>query len=219
MTLMIRYDYVSWERLFPGYGVDLTALRFEPPDDFRAGADSALKHLRLGRSPKPGTVAEIHGDIEDALASAADVKSCYAAVFYPKPKRSAEHLRLEFSAYDNTRADLSLIDAMRREVLEPAPGEIVIDGPDRIELPCGPALRMLQTVTRAPEDGAVRTFPCLTICGSNDFGGTLFVIRSHATTQDLTEVLDELVTAWASGLICRAETPVRAGTGSPYQPQ
>ncbi|WP_194905605.1 hypothetical protein [Catenulispora rubra] len=201
MTLMIRYDYVSWEKLFPGCGVDLTALRYEPPDDYLAGAEAALKHLRLGRSPKPGTITEMRDDLRDALAAATHLESCYAAVLFPKPKRNSDHLWLEFTAYDNTQADLTVTDALHDELLDPAHTEVVVQGPSQLELPCGAALRVLQTtVTRAPDGTRTHRFPRLTICGSNASGSTLFTIRSYATTETLTEILDELVTAWARGL-------------------
>lgn len=201
MTILIQYDYVSWERLFPGYGIDLTALRFEPGDDCRAGAASALKHLRLGRRPKPGRVAETLYELRDAVAAIADLESCYAAVFFPNPKRSSDHLRLEFTVYDNRQAGLNPAQTLRAEILDPERTGIVVEGPDRIELPCGPALRVLQTtMTQAPAGIVAARFPRLTICGSNASGRTLFVIRSYATTGALTDILDEMVTAWAVGL-------------------
>ncbi|GAA1959700.1 hypothetical protein [Catenulispora subtropica] len=200
MTIMIHYDYVSWEKLFPGYGVDLSALSFEPPDDCRAGAEAALKHLRMGRNPKPHKVAEMRGCLTEALAEAVDLQCGYAAVLFPKPKRSADHLWMEFTAYDNTAASLTPIDILRHDILEPAPGEAVVHGPSRIDLACGPALRMLQTAERASDGTTTRTFPRLTFCGTGSLGSTLFVIRSRASSEDLTDLLDELVTAWAQGL-------------------
>ena len=201
MTLMIQYDYISWERLFPGYGIDLTALRFEPGDDCRAGAASALKHLRLGRRPKPGRVAETLYELRDAVAAAADLKSCYAAVFFPNPKRTSDHLRLEFTVYDNRRAGLNPAQTLRAEILDPARTDVVVEGPDQIELPCGPALRVMQTtMIQAPDGTVAPRFPRLTICGSSPSGRALFLIRSHATTKSLADMLDEMVTAWAKGL-------------------
>lgn len=201
MTLMIQYDYVSWERLFPGYGVDLTALRFEPNDDCRAGAALALKHLRLGRRPKPGRVAETLYELRDAVAAAADLKSCYAAVFFPNPKRTSDHLRLEFTVYDNRQASLNPAQTLRAEIFDPERTDVVVEGPDRIELPCGPALRVLQTtMTQRPDGTIAQHHPRMTICGSSPSGRTQFVIRSHATTGALADMLDEMVTAWAKGL-------------------
>jgi hypothetical protein len=201
MTLLIHYDYVSWQRLFPGYGIDLTALRLPPGDDFGAGAESALKHLRLGRRPKPGRVAETLHELRDAVAAVADLQVCYAAVFFPNPKRTRDHLRLEFTVYDNREAGLNPAQTMRAEILDTARTDVVVEGPDQIELPCGPAVRALQ-ITRAPrpEGVAEQIFPRLTICGSNPSGRTQFVIRSRATTGALADMLDEMVTAWARGL-------------------
>jgi hypothetical protein len=201
MTLLIHYDYVSWEKLFPGYGIDLTALRFEPGGDCRAGAASALKHLRLGRRPKPGRVAEMLYELSDAVAAVADLESCYAAVFFPNPKHTSDHLWLEFTVYDNREAGLNPAQTLRAEILDPARTDVVVEGPDRIELPCGPALRVLQmAVNDVPDGTMVNRFPRLTICGSNPSGRTQFVIRGHATTVALADMLDEMVTAWAKGL-------------------
>jgi len=201
MTLMIQYDYVSWERLFPGYGVDLTALRFEPGDDCRAGAALALKHLRLGRRPKPGRVGETLYELRDAMATTADLKPCYAAVFFPNPKRTSAHVRLEFTVYDNRQAGLNAAQTLRAEIFDPARTDVVVEGPDQIELPCGPALRVLQTTMALEPDGTVvPRYPRMTICGSSPSGRTQFVIRGHATTGALADMLDEMVTAWAKGL-------------------
>jgi hypothetical protein len=46
----------------------------------------------------------------------------------------------------------------------------------------------------------VPRYPRMTICGSSPSGLTQFVIRSHATTVALADMLDERVTAWAKGL-------------------
>ena len=122
MTLLIRYDYVSWERLFPGYGVDLTALRYEPPDEHQSGVDAALKHLRLGRNPKPGVLADIRNGLSTALAVVISQNPCYAAVLFPKPKRSADYLAMEFIAYDSTGVKLRPVDMVRPYVSAEEPG-------------------------------------------------------------------------------------------------
>jgi hypothetical protein len=198
---MIQYDYISWERLFPGYGIDLTALRFEPGDDCQAGAASALRHLRLGRRPKPGRVAETLHELRDAVTATVDLKSCYAAVFFPNPKRTSDHLRLEFTVYDNTQAGLNPAQTLRAELFDPARTDVVVEGPEQIELPCGPALRVLHATMVQNSGGTiVPRYPRMTICGSSPSGLTQFVIRSHATTVALADMLDEMVTAWAKGL-------------------
>jgi hypothetical protein len=135
------------------------------------------------------------------MAACADRESCYSAVFFPNPRRTPDHLRLEFTVYDNREAGLNPAQTLRAEIRDWARTDFVLDGPDRIELPCGPALRVLQTaMTKAPDGTVADGFSRLTVCGSNPSGRTLFVIRSHATSGALSGLLDEMVTAWAMGL-------------------
>jgi hypothetical protein len=219
-TADVRHTHTSWQTAYPGRAVDLTALDF-PPVRYDAAVAGAVKLLDLGPHPRAAVLADIRGDVRDMLFAAEDLECAYAAVFYPDPSRTSEHVWVGFSVYDNTDEPLTPADALADEVLDPAEHEVVAERVKEFELPDGPAARLFQTtVHRDPEDSSFRFVPRLTLCGVARCAGVRFVIRAHASGAALVDVLDDLVTAWARSLSFRsaaksAAVTVGAGVNPP----
>ncbi|MBS2536920.1 hypothetical protein KGQ20_29565 [Catenulispora sp. NF23] len=204
-TADVRYTYTSWQTAYPGRAVDLTALDF-PPVRYDAAVAGAMKLLDLGPQPRAAVLTDIRDDIRDMLFAAEDLECAYAAVLYPEPGRTSEHVWVGFSVYDNTEEPLTPAEALADEVLDPAKHEVVSERIKEVELPDGPAARLFQTtVHRDPEDSSFQFLPRLTLCGVARCAGVRFVIRGHASSAASVDVLDKVVTAWARSLSFRAD--------------
>ncbi|MEY9927593.1 hypothetical protein ABH926_002227 [Catenulispora sp. GP43] len=99
-TADVRYTYTSWQTAYPGHAVDLTELEF-PPVRYDDGVDAALRLLDLGPSPRTEVVGELRDDLRGGLYAAEDLECAYSAVLYPEPNRTAEHVWVGFSVFDN----------------------------------------------------------------------------------------------------------------------
>ena len=196
-TADVRYMYTSWQTAYPGRAVDLMELDF-PPVHYDAGVSVALQLLDLGPDPSGSRVRELRADLRDALFAAEDQECAYAAVLYPEPRCSVEHVWVGFSVFDNRDEPVTPAEALAEEVLDPAKHEVVAERIKEFELPDGPAARLFQTtVTRDAAASGFQFQPRLTVCGVARQAGAGFVIRSHATSAALVDTLDKVVMAWA----------------------
>lgn len=194
-----HYAYTSWQTAYPGRAVDLTELDF-PPVRYDDGVDAALQLLDLGPSPRSDVVAELREDLRDVLYAAEDLECSYSAVLYPEPNRTSEHVWVGFSVFDNRDEPVTPAEVLAEEVLDRARHEVVAEIKD-IDLPDGPAARLLQTaLTRDPATASVQYVPRLTLCGTALSAGARFVIRGNATSAALGDTLDKVVMAWARGV-------------------
>ncbi|MEY9864417.1 hypothetical protein ABH935_010076 [Catenulispora sp. GAS73] len=213
-TADVRYMYTSWQTAYPGRAVDLTELDF-PPVHYDAGVAAALRLLDLGAAPRAELVAEIRDDLRDALFAAEDLECAYAAVLYPEPRRSCEHVWVGFSVFDNRDEPVTPAEALAEEVLDPAKHEVVSERIKELDLPDGPAARLFQTtVTRDAAEASFQFVPRLTVCGVARQAGAGYVIRGHATSAALVDTLDRLVMAWARSVSFGVPVGVGAGAGA-----
>jgi len=187
-TADVRYTYTSWQTAYPGHAVDLTELEF-PPVRYDDGVDAALQLLDLGPSPSSEVVADLRDDLREGLYAAEDLECAYAAVLYPEPERTAEHVWVGFSVFDNRDEPVAPAEALADEVADRARHEAVSGRVKDLDLPDGPAASLFQT--------DVQSQPRLTVCGTACAAGLRYVIRGNATNAALVGVLDDVVMAWA----------------------
>ena len=184
-TADVRYTYTSWQTAYPGHAVDLTQLEF-PPVHYDDGVDAAIQLLDLGPSPATDVVADLRDDLRDGLYAAEDLECAYAAVFYPEPNRTAEHVWVGFSVFDNRDEPVTPAEALADEVLDPAKHDVVSERIKDLDLPDGPAARLSQTaLTRDVSGSSFHYQPRLTVCGTAPSGTQKPVTPSDVTGFDL----------------------------------
>lgn len=199
-TADVHYAYTSWQTAYPGHAVDLTELEF-PPVRYDDGVDAAMQLLDLGPHPRTDVVADLRDDIRDGLHAAEDLECAYAAVLYPEPNRTAEHVWVGFSVFDNRDEPVTPAEALADEVVDPAKYDVLSARIKDLDLPDGPAARLFQTsVARDTAGAAFQLQPRLTVCGTARAAGARYVIRGNATNAALVDVLDKVVMAWTRGV-------------------